>query len=94
MRLLKVIHTGDKRADSAIYLENYNMIAVSYKAKEIDFFKLPSWKLKKKFYFWRERGGLFLMKDKNMVGCFGTRGFGCKTVDFIQLHPQEDEKKI
>jgi len=71
------------------------MVAVSYEADHIDFFKIPSWKLEKTFCFegFKQRYGLFLMKDKNMLGCIGDIGLGHKAIDFIQLGRREDEEK-
>jgi len=92
MKLLKVIHLEHKIADSVVYLEKYNMVAVSYETNHIDFFKLPCWKLEKKFRFDEpsRRQGLFLMKDRNMIGCSGHFGCECKKIDFIQWNKKKD----
>jgi len=89
-RLLRVIQT--KRAvDSFVYLENYRMVAVACEGfNEIGFFKLPSEKLETTFCCEFDAKGLFMMKDKNMIGFLNDMGLFGNSIEFVQLHPKEN----
>jgi len=92
MRLLRVIKT-EGTIDSFVYLENYKMLAIACEHPNgIGFFKLLSGKLERKFDLNKEPIlGLFLMKDKNMIGGRGGfPGLSMDSIEFVQLHPQEN----
>jgi len=89
MRLLKVVRTDGKTADSVVYLENYNMVAASYEENRIDFFKLPTWRLEKTFCCEFDAKELFMMKDKDMIGFLSDMGVFGNSIEFVQLHPKE-----
>ena len=82
MKLVKVIQT-EKRICSFVYLERYKMIAVVYPSRYVEFFKVLSGKLEKRFEMKiNDARSMFLMKDRNMIGVVS---FYQGIIEFIQL---------
>ena len=69
IKLLKVIQMGERSHDVA-YLENYKMLATTYKGLELRFLKFPSGRLESSVYLLNQQLclGIFLILDKNILG--------------------------